>query len=134
MEEKDIIRRVIAGDTVGTVFWPCANKMENKKRWIAFSSSICGKIYVDEGAARALVKQGKSLLPSGITRIEGSFDMGNTVVIVGADGIEIARGIVSYSSDEIERIKGAQTRDISHILGHKDYDEVVHRNNLVLEL
>jgi glutamate 5-kinase len=134
MEEKDIIRRVIEGETVGTVFWPCPNKMENKKRWIAFSSSICGKIYIDEGATRALVKQGKSLLPSGITSVEGSFDIGNTVAIVGADGMEIARGIVSYSSDEIKRIKGAQTKDISRILGHKDYDEVVHRNNLVLEL
>ncbi len=134
MEEKSIIRRVIEGETVGTVFWPCANKMENKKRWIAFSSSICGKIFVDEGAARALVKQGKSLLPSGITRVEGSFDIGNTVVIAGPDGTEIARGIVSYSSEDIERIKGAQTRDIARILGHKDYDEVVHRNNLALEL
>lgn len=134
MEEKDIIRRVIEGETVGTVFWPCTNKMENKKRWIAFSSSICGKIVVDEGAARALVKQGKSLLPSGITSVEGPFDIGNTVVIAGPDGTEIARGIVSYSSEDIERIKGAQTRDIARILGHKDYDEVVHRNNLALEL
>ncbi|HBC91431.1 MAG TPA: glutamate 5-kinase, partial [Pelotomaculum sp.] len=134
MEEKNIIRRVIEGETVGTVFWPCANKMENKKRWIAFSASICGKIFVDEGAARALVKQGKSLLPSGITRVEGPFDIGNTVVIAGPDGTEIARGIVSYSSEDIERIKGAQTRDIARILGHKDYDEVVHRNNLALEL
>ncbi|TEB16447.1 Glutamate 5-kinase [Pelotomaculum sp. FP] len=134
MEEKNIIRRVIEGETVGTVFWPCANKMENKKRWIAFSSSICGKIFVDEGAARVLVKQGKSLLPSGITRVEGSFDIGNTVVIAGPDGTEIARGIVSYSSEDIERIKGAQTKDIARILGHKDFDEVIHRNNLALEL
>lgn len=134
MEEKDIIRRVINGETLGTVFWPCANKMQNKKRWIAFSSSICGKIFVDDGAARALVKLGKSLLPSGITGVEGSFDIGNTVTIVGADGKEIARGIVSYSSDEIKQIQGVQTRDIARILGHKDYDEVVHRNNLVLEL
>jgi glutamate 5-kinase len=134
MKEKDIIRRVIDGETVGTVFWPSTNKMENKKRWIAFSSSICGKVYVDEGAARALVKEGKSLLPSGITGVEGSFEIGNTVVIAGVDGVEIARGIVSYSSDEIERIKGAQTRDILRILGYKDYDEVVHRNNLALEL
>ncbi|TEB07304.1 Glutamate 5-kinase [Pelotomaculum schinkii] len=134
MEEKNIIRRVIEGEAVGTVFWPCANKMENKKRWIAFSSSICGKIFVDEGAARALAKQGKSLLPSGITRVEGSFDIGNTVVIAGPDGTEIARGIVSYSSEDIERIKGAQTRDIARILGHKDFDEVIHRNNLALEL
>lgn len=134
MEEKDVIRRVIDGETLGTVFWPCANKMQNKKRWIAFSSSICGKIFVDEGAARALVRYGKSLLPSGITGVEGSFDIGNTVTIVGADGKEIARGIVSYSSDEIKLIKGVQTRDIARILGHKDYDEVIHRNNLVLEL
>lgn len=134
MEEKDVIRRVINGETLGTVFWPCANKMQNKKRWIAFSSSICGKIFVDDGAARALVKLGKSLLPSGITGVEGSFDIGNTVTIVGADGKEIARGIVSYSSDEIKQIQGVQTRDIARILGHKDYDEVVHRNNLVLEL
>lgn len=134
MEEKDVIRRVIDGETVGTVFWPCANKMENKKRWIAFSSSICGKIFVDEGAVRALVKQGKSLLPSGITSVEGCFDIGNTVLIVGSDGKEIARGIVSYSSEEIELIKGAQTKDITRILGHKDYDEVIHRNNLVVEL
>lgn len=134
MEEKDVIRRVINGETLGTVFWPCANKMQNKKRWIAFSSSICGKIFVDDGAARALVKLGKSLLPSGITGVEGSFDIGNTVTIVGADGKEIARGIVSYSSDEIRQIQGVQTRDIARILGHKDYDEVVHRNNLVLEL
>lgn len=134
MEEKDIVRRVIEGEMVGTVFWPCAHKMENKKRWIAFSSSVCGKIYVDEGAARALVQQGKSLLPSGVTGVEGSFDIGNTVIIVGADGTEIGRGIVSYSSDEIEKIKGAQTRDIERILGYKDYDEVIHRNNLAIEL
>lgn len=132
--EKDIIRRVVAGEETGTVFWPLANKLENKKRWIAYSSAVCGKIIVDDGAARALAKLGKSLLPSGVTGVEGSFEIGNTVSIVSRDGREIGRGVTNYTSDEIDRIKGAQTRDISRLLGHKDYDEVVHRNNLVLDL
>lgn len=132
--EKDIIRRIISGEETGTVFWPSANKLENKKRWIAYSSAVCGKIFIDEGAARALSRQGKSLLPSGITGVEGSFEMGNTVSIIAPGGREIGRGIVYYSSDEIDKIKGAQTKDIARILGHKDYDEVVHRNNLVLDL
>lgn len=133
-EEKDIIRRVIAGEQAGTVFWPSANKLENKKRWIAYSSAICGKIFIDDGAARALARQGKSLLPSGVTGVDGTFEMGNTVSIMGSDGQEIARGITYYSSGEIEQIKGAQTREIARILGYKDYDEIVHRNNLVLDL
>lgn len=134
LKEKDIIRRVMSGAEVGTVFWPTENKLENKKRWIAYGATVYGKIFVDEGAARALVKQGKSLLPSGVTGVEGTFEMGNTISIVDPDGKEIGRGITYYSSDEISRIKGAQTREIPRILGYKDYDEVVHRNNLVLDL
>lgn len=132
--ENEIIRRIITGEQIGTVFWPLANKLENKKRWIAYSSAVCGKIKIDEGAARALVKQGKSLLPSGITGVQGTFEIGNTVSIVNHEGREIGRGLTHYSSEEIERIKGAHTADIAGILGHKDYDEVVHRNNLVLDL
>jgi glutamate 5-kinase len=132
--EKDIILRIIAGEQVGTVFLPSANKLENKKRWIAYSSALCGKIHVDEGAATALVKKGKSLLPSGVTALEGVFEMGSTVSIVGPDNQEIGRGVTCYSSAEIECIKGFQTKEISRILGYKDYDEVVHRNNLVLNL
>jgi len=132
-EEKDIIRRILEGETVGTVFWPSLNKMGNRKRWIAYSSSVCGKIFIDEGATKALLYEGKSLLPSGVIRTEGNFDIGNTVSIYGADGCEIARGIVSYSSEEIEKIKGLHSKDIARVLGRKDYDEVVHRNNMVLD-
>ncbi|MCL6635483.1 MAG: glutamate 5-kinase [Peptococcaceae bacterium] len=132
--DKDIVRRIVAGEEAGTVFWPSANKLENKKRWIAYGSAVCGRIFIDEGAARALSRQGRSLLPSGVTGVEGVFEMGNTVSIVGPDGREMGRGIVYYSSEEIDRIKGAQTSDIARILGYKDYDEVVHRNNLVLDL
>lgn len=131
--EPDVVRRVVAGEPLGTVFWP-AGRLENKKRWIAFGSTVHGRIYIDQGAARALVENGKSLLPSGITRVEGSFDMGSTVSICDPTGKKIARGIVNYSSCEVERIKGLQTKEIARVLGYKDYDEVVHRNNLVLEV
>ncbi len=130
--EKNIVLKVVAGEQVGTVFLPSSNKLVNKKQWIAYSAAVCGEIRVDEGAALALIKQGKSLLPSGVTGVEGQFEMGSPVSIVGPDGQEIARGITSYSSSEIDRIKGAQTKEISRILGYKDYEEVVHRNNMVL--
>ncbi|MQL53824.1 glutamate 5-kinase [Desulfofundulus thermobenzoicus] len=131
--EPDVVRRVVSGESLGTIFWP-SGRMDNKKRWIAFSSTVCGCLYVDEGAARALLEHGKSLLPSGIIRVEGSFEMGNTVSICDPAGKEIARGIVNYSSPEVERIKGLQTKEIARVLGYKDYDEVVHRNNLVLDV
>jgi len=132
--KRDVIRQVIAGEPEGTIFWPLVNKLENKKKWIAYSSTVQGKIFVDKGAAQALSMHGKSLLPSGVTGVEGVFEIGNTVSIIGPDGQEIAKGLTSYSSGEIEKIKGSQTKDIVRLLGYKDYDEVVHRNNLVLNL
>ncbi|MFZ5596656.1 MAG: glutamate 5-kinase [Bacillota bacterium] len=128
--EKDVVRRIISGEEIGTVFWPL-EKLANKKMWIAYSSSVQGKITVDEGAAKALLFSGKSLLPSGIIGLEGDFEIGNTVSVTDPGGREIARGIVNYSAGEIERIKGKHSRDIKKILGHQDYDEVIHRNNLV---
>ncbi|RJQ32947.1 MAG: glutamate 5-kinase [Peptococcaceae bacterium] len=132
--EKNVVCRILAGEELGTVFWPAVNKLENKKRWIAYSSPLCGKIFVDEGAAQALAHHGKSLLPSGITGVEGGFTTGSTVSIIGPGGQEVARGIVNYPAGEVEKIKGRQTEEIVHILGYKDYDEVIHRNNLVLNL
>ncbi|MDD4169941.1 MAG: glutamate 5-kinase [Desulfotomaculaceae bacterium] len=132
--KKDVLRRVISGERDRTVFWPLENKLENKKQWIAYSSTVHGKIFIDKGAARALLGQGKSLLPSGVIGVEGVFELGNTVSIIGPDELELARGLVNYSSSEIEIIKGLQTRDIASLLGHKDYDEVVHRNNMVMNI
>ncbi|WP_027366197.1 glutamate 5-kinase [Desulfotruncus alcoholivorax] len=130
--EKDIIRRLVAGEPVGTVFWPSV-KLVNKKRWIAFGATVCGRIHIDGGAARAIQNNGRSLLPSGITGVEGDFDIGNTVSIISPDGKEIARGIVNYTAAEVDRIKGKKTADIEHILGYKDFDEVIHRDNMALE-
>ncbi|MCL6610277.1 MAG: glutamate 5-kinase [Peptococcaceae bacterium] len=128
--EKDVVRRIMAGEKIGTVFWP-QGKLENKKRWIAYSSSVQGKIMVDEGAARALLNYGKSLLPSGVVGVEGAFEVGNTVSVVDPRGREIARGIVNYAARDVEKIKGIHSREIKKILGRHDYDEIIHRNNMV---
>ncbi|MDQ7791633.1 MAG: glutamate 5-kinase [Clostridia bacterium] len=130
----NVLRRVLTGEEIGTVFWPVATKMETRKQWIAYSTTVRGKIVVDEGAARALVQNGKSLLPSGVVGVEGVFEMGNTVSIVDPEGIELARGLTNFSSEEVDRIKGCKTGQISRILGGKRNEEIVHRNNMVLEL
>lgn len=131
--EKNVLRRIIGGEKLGTVFWPSI-RLDNKRRWIAYSSTIHGRILIDKGAAAALLHKGKSLLPSGISSVEGKFEMGNTVSVIEPGGQEIARGIVNFSSEEIEIIKGARTGEIPNLLGYKDYDEIIHRNNLVLNI
>ena len=130
--EEDVLRRILAGELVGTAFWPSI-RLRNKKRWIAYGSSIQGKIHVDRGAAQAILDNGKSLLPSGVTAVEGDFGIGNTVSVI-FENKEIARGIVNYSAREVEAIKGLHTGEISRVLGHKDFDEIIHRNNLVLDV
>ncbi|MFZ5641287.1 MAG: glutamate 5-kinase [Bacillota bacterium] len=128
-----VIRRVVAGEPMGTLFLPRENRLQIKKKWIAFGSSVQGRIIVDGGAGRALLEHGKSLLPSGVVDVEGCFGIGNTVSVVCGSG-EIARGIVNYPSEEIIRIKGKKTSEIKKILGYKDYDEIIHRDNLVVSL
>jgi glutamate 5-kinase len=123
----------MAGEDLGTVFWPSAHKLKNRKRWIAFSAAVQGKVFVDEGAAAALTRHGKSLLPSGVVGVSGEFGVGSTVSVVDPGGREIARGIVNYSAAELERIKGARTTEITRILGVPRCAEVIHRDNLVLE-
>ncbi|HZK18187.1 MAG TPA: glutamate 5-kinase [Clostridia bacterium] len=130
--EGGVISRIVNGDPLGTIFLP-EGKLVNKKRWIAYGSTVQGKVFVDAGAARAILRHGKSLLPSGVTGVEGVFEMGNTVSIIGPGGGEIARGVASYSCEDIAKIKGLQTDEIEKVLGRKDYDEIIHRNNLVLD-
>ncbi|MGB2705413.1 MAG: glutamate 5-kinase [Candidatus Omnitrophota bacterium] len=107
-------------------------KAKAKKRWIAFSSKVKGSIIVDDGAKKALAKGQKSLLASGITGKEGTFKAGDVIGISDSKGREFARGLVNYSSKEIERIKALKTSEIESVLGYKDHDEVVHRDNLVI--
>jgi glutamate 5-kinase len=104
--------------------------MHARKKWIAFGTVLHGKLKVDAGAAAALLKKGKSLLASGITEVEGDFERGTVVAVLSSEGNEIARGMANYSADEIRRIAGKKSGDIEKVLGDKDYDEVIHRNNL----
>jgi glutamate 5-kinase len=128
--ELNAIRRIIAGENLGTLFVPMEEKMQARKKWIAFGTVVQGKVKVDSGAANALLNKGKSLLASGIVDIEGDFERGTVVAVLNSDGQEIARGMVNYNADEIRRIAGQKSVNIEKILGEKDYDEVIHRNNL----
>ncbi|MBE0516693.1 MAG: glutamate 5-kinase [Methanophagales archaeon] len=130
--EENIITRIIDGEPLGTLFMPKKKKMYSREHWILFASPPKGRIKVDEGAKTALIKNSGSLLPSGIIGVEKEFKSGDTVSIVDANGVEFAKGISNYSSSDIEKIKGMQSKEIEHVLGRKDYAEVVYRGNLVL--
>lgn len=128
---RNVIKRLLAGERLGTFFLP-KERLRSRKRWIAFGLPLSGKIKIDEGAKEAISKRNKSLLPSGILEVKGRFSVGDGVSIIDEGDREFARGIVSYSSREIEKIKGKKTSQIEEILGYTDYDEVIHRDNLVL--
>ena len=125
-----VLVRLLAGERLGTCFVPADRKLSSRRRWIAQASRPAGKITIDDGAVGAISKRGKSLLPSGILAVSGRFDKGDTVRIVDESGAEIARGLTNYSAEQIEKIKGMRSSKIEQILGQKDYDEVVHRNNM----
>ncbi|QGU00031.1 Glutamate 5-kinase [Candidatus Syntrophocurvum alkaliphilum] len=129
-EIENVIFKIINGDSLGTVFVPKEEKMHARKKWIAFASVTHGKVIVDEGAEQALLKKGKSLLPSGIKEVEGDFERGMIVAVCSTKGYEIARGMVNYNAFQIKKIAGKKTSEIEKMLGEKDYDEVIHRNNL----
>jgi glutamate 5-kinase len=127
-----VLLRLLKGQAVGTVFVPAAGKMSSRRRWIAQASRPAGRIHVDAGAARALRSGGKSLLPSGIAAVSGRFQKGDTVIVAGPDGRELARGLTNYDAGQVEKIKGLRTAQVARVLGEKPYDEVIHRNNMTL--
>ncbi|MCB7129463.1 MAG: glutamate 5-kinase [Candidatus Brocadiales bacterium] len=129
----DVLTRIIDGEELGTLFLPARKRLKSRKRWIGFTLRPKGRIYIDEGAFAALSKRGKSLLASGITDVDGGFDRGDVVSISTAgDKAEFARGLTNYSSTELMKIKGQSSSSIKKTLGSKPYDEVVHRDNMVL--
>jgi glutamate 5-kinase len=132
-KQTGIITAILAGDEVGTVFLPAKDGLMNRrKHWIAYTLRPTGKLLVDAGARKALLENGTSLLPSGITGVEGRFERGSCVRVCGPDGVEIARGLADYSSSEVARLAGHKSSKIEEILGYRYGDEVVHRDNLVL--
>jgi glutamate 5-kinase len=130
--ERGIIDRVISGEEEGTLFLPSEDRLSARKYWIMHTLAPRGTVTVDSGAVRVLREQGKSLLPIGIIGVEGNFRPGDSVRIVGPDGLEFAHGLTYYSSREIASIRGCRSEDIESRLGYRYYDEVIHRDNLVL--
>lgn len=131
--EKNAVPRIVAGEEIGTLFVSRENRLQFRKRWLAFGARIMGSIVVDEGCCKALHKAGGcSILPAGITGVEGSFEAGSTVSVKDAQGHELARGLVHYSSEELAKIKGCRSGEIEELLGHKNFDEVIHRDDLVI--
>jgi glutamate 5-kinase len=131
--EPDILPRVLAGADVGTLFVPGAGVLSARKHWIAYGARPAGRLAIDDGAVRALREHGKSLLPAGIVRVEGEFDLGDTVsVVAAAGGAELARGLTAYPAADLRRISGLQSAAIEATLGYKSTDEAIHRDDLVL--
>jgi glutamate 5-kinase len=124
---------VLAKEKCSTLFLPAVRKVSSRLRWMAFSGASSGAITIDDGARRAIMERGKSLLPAGITNVTGSFKIGDSVDVRSGDGTKIGRGLVNYSAEEIRRIQGCKTSEIEKRLGtSKEFDEVIHRDNLVL--
>lgn len=128
---ENVLPRVLAGEELGTLFVPAGRKRSGRSRWIG-SARALGKIVVDEGAAAAVAGKNRSLLPAGITQVDGAFERGDVVEILSPAGVCVARGLTNYSSEDIDRIRGKKTAEVRALLAEGAYDEVVHRDNLVV--
>jgi len=131
-QEAWVVRRALAGEQIGTVFLPQKPSVASRKRWFAFGAISRGAVTVDKGAEQALRQEGKSLLPSGVVAVAGSFLAGQSIRIISLEGQEIGCGIVNYPAADLQKLAGKQTADIEAILGYKNGDEVIHRDALVL--
>lgn len=131
--EPGVIRRIMAGEEIGTLFVANARGRVNaRKQWLGFAAHPRGVLTVDPGAARALTERGSSLLPVGVRAVTGAFSAGDVVAVHTPEGIEVARGLVNYPHAEMEQIAGKHTAQIEHILGYHPYDEAIHRDNLIV--
>jgi glutamate 5-kinase len=127
-----ILDRVFAAEPVGTLFLPHGQDVPAWKRWLGFTARPKGTLRIDDGARRAVVAQGRSLLPVGVAAVEGEFGKGDVISVCDATGAEIARGLSNYSSADAQRIRGLQTEQIAQVLGSVPYAELIHRDNLVV--
>jgi len=129
---EGILERIFQAEDVGTLFTSEVNKLNSRKHWIAFTLEPQGRIIVDDGAKKAILQKGKSLLPSGVLAAEGEFSLGDPVVLVDLQKQEFAKGLSNYGSAEINQIKGLKTTEVENKLGYKYGDEIIHRDDLVV--
>ena len=130
--KSDILLKIMKGECVGTIFVPKKDKMQARKRWLAYNAKTQGKIIVDDGAKDALVKKNSSLLACGVKGVEGKFSYGDVVAVSGNNGVEFAKGLSNYSAADLEKIKGMATKEARKVIEKGFYQEVVHRDNLVI--
>jgi glutamate 5-kinase len=130
--ENGVLEKIASGDSLGTLITPSQQPLVARKQWLASHLKVQGKLHLDEGAARVLSSQGRSLLPVGVSRVEGKFRRGEVVACIAPNGVEIARGLVNYNSDEAAKLAGHSSDRIESILGYVDEPELIHRDDLVL--
>ncbi len=128
----DVLPRIISGETVGTLFLAQGQTVAARKRWIGLTVKPRGRLLLDAGAGEAIEKRGKSLLAIGVVEAEGDFSKGDVVSLRDVQGREFARGLTNYSAEEVRRIKGLKTHQIAEVLGCRPYDEIIHRDNMVV--
>jgi glutamate 5-kinase len=128
----NVLVDVLAGEPVGTLFLAQGPAVTSRKRWIGLTAQPCGRLVLDAGAQQAIERQGRSLLAIGVRRVEGNFQKGDVLALCRENGEEMARGLTNYGSEELRRIAGQPTERIREVLGHRPYDEVVHRDNLAM--
>jgi glutamate 5-kinase len=129
--EKNVLQRLLDGEEIGTLFCARDKGLDSRKRWIAFGQAAHGRLIVDRGACKAILEEGKSLLPSGVIDVIGNFVQGDMVAIEDEDGHELARGLVNFSSKEMKLIKRLRTDEAAKVL-QRPCTEAVHRNNMVV--
>jgi glutamate 5-kinase len=130
--DDTVLDKIFRGEDVGTLFLPTSRGIRGRRRWIGSAAHVEGKLTLDDGAARAVAQQDRSLLAIGIRGVSGEFRRGAVVSLCDPQGNEIARGLTNYPSDEVEKIRGLASDKIAEVLGHRPYEVVVHRDNLVV--
>ncbi len=130
--EEGVLEKALAGEDCGTLFYPSSRTKTAREKWIAFSAARRGTLQVDDGACDALVRKHTSLLASGVVKVRGDFRKGDIVELENREGQVIGRGVARYSSDEMQQIRGKKSHEIQAVLGYKNQDAAVHRNDLVI--
>ena len=128
---EDVILRSLEGEEIGSFFVPKEKRINARKGWIGTTAKSRGWLKIDDGAVEALLRKGRSLLPSGVVDAGGNFSFGDVVELQSVEGKPLGRGLVNYNCEEVKLIAGKHTREINSILGSKDYDEIIHRNNFL---
>lgn len=127
-----VISEIFSGKNIGTIFLPHKEMLSGKKRWIGYATTVLGKLVINDCAKKAVLKKKSSLLPIGVVEVINEFKKGEVVSIVDENQHEIARGIVSYNSQDCRKIAGVHSDDIAKILGYKNYDEIINRDNITV--